>query len=77
MENAIIKIPGMSYQPPLIGSKQILNFTAHSWPGSGGYAIMLVAGGVVHAGGVQVELRERADARPKGVRAGHAAAAVL
>ena len=36
METAIIKIPGMSYQPPLIGSKQLLNFTAVSLPGSGG-----------------------------------------
>jgi len=36
-ERAIIKIPGMSYQPPLIGSKQILNFRAHSWPGAGGW----------------------------------------
>ena len=33
---AIIKIPGMAYQPPLIGSKQLLNFTAHSWPDWGG-----------------------------------------
>jgi copper chaperone NosL len=40
-ENAIIKIPGMSYQPPLIGSRQILNFTAHSWPGAGGWAAIL------------------------------------
>ena len=38
---AAIKIPGFSYQPPLIGSKQLLNFTAHSWPGAGGWAIML------------------------------------
>ena len=30
--DAIIKIPGMTYQPPLIGSKQLLNFTATSWP---------------------------------------------
>ncbi|HSG49799.1 MAG TPA: nitrous oxide reductase accessory protein NosL [Longimicrobiales bacterium] len=36
-ETAIIKIPGMSYQPPLIGSRQILNFKAHSWPGAGGW----------------------------------------
>jgi copper chaperone NosL len=34
--NAIIKIPDMAYQPPLIGSKQLLNFTAHSWPALGG-----------------------------------------
>ena len=38
MAEAIIKIPGMSYQPPLIGSKQLLNFTATSWPGWGGVA---------------------------------------
>jgi len=38
MAEAIIKIPGMSYQPPLIGSKQLLNFTATSWPGLGGIA---------------------------------------
>lgn len=35
---AAIKIPGMSYQPPLIGSKQLLNFVATSWPGPGGWA---------------------------------------
>ena len=47
--NAIIKIPGMNYQPPLLGSKQILNFIAHSWPGWGGWAtaISLVTGMVV------------------------------
>lgn len=37
MEKAIIKVPGMTYQPPLIGSKQLLNFTATSLPGIGGY----------------------------------------
>lgn len=39
--NAIIKIPGMSYQPPLIGSKQLLNFTASSWPAAAGFALGL------------------------------------
>lgn len=33
---AAIKVPGLAYQPPLIGSKKLLNFTAHSWPASGG-----------------------------------------
>jgi hypothetical protein len=33
---AIIKIPGMSYQPPMLGTEQILNFTASSYPGLGG-----------------------------------------
>lgn len=49
-ENAIIKVPGMTYQPPLIGSKQLLNFRAHSWPGAGGWiaiASCLVGVGVV------------------------------
>ena len=40
-ENAIIKVPGMSYQPPLIGTKQLLNFTATSWPGPGGWLAFL------------------------------------
>jgi copper chaperone NosL len=35
--HAAIVIPGMAYQPPLIGSKQLLNFTAHSYPDSAGY----------------------------------------
>jgi copper chaperone NosL len=34
-EHAIIKVPGMTYQPPLIGTKQLLNFTATSWPALG------------------------------------------
>ena len=38
---AAIKIPGMSYQPPLIGSKQLLNMRTSSWPHVGGWAIML------------------------------------
>jgi copper chaperone NosL len=41
---AIIKIPGMSYQPPLLGSKQLLNFYATSWPDVGGWAIVLALG---------------------------------
>jgi copper chaperone NosL len=39
LAHAIIKIPGMTYQPPLIGSKQLLNFTASSWPSSGALCI--------------------------------------
>lgn len=41
LAHAIIKIPGMSYQPPLLGSKQLLNFVATSLPGAG--AILLGA----------------------------------
>ena len=49
MTQAIIKIPGMSYQPPLIGSKQLLNFTASSWPGLGGWMAGLSLGLVAFA----------------------------
>jgi hypothetical protein len=39
MANAIIVVPGMNYQPPLIGSKQLLNFRATSWPAPGSYLL--------------------------------------
>lgn len=35
--NAAIKIPGMTYDPPLLGYKQLLNFTAYSMPHWGGF----------------------------------------
>ena len=38
LEKAVIVIPGMSYQPPLIGTKVLLNFTATSLPSAGGIA---------------------------------------
>jgi copper chaperone NosL len=48
-EHAIIKIPGMTYSPPLIGRKKLLNFTATSWPSSGGIALGLASGLVLLA----------------------------
>ena len=36
-DTAPIKIPGASFQPPLFGSKQIINFTAISLPHTSGY----------------------------------------
>ncbi|MBS1645352.1 MAG: nitrous oxide reductase accessory protein NosL [Bacteroidetes bacterium] len=44
--NAPIQVPGMSYQPPLIGFKQLLNFGAFSIPDIGGW-LMAVAGGIM------------------------------
>lgn len=41
-EHAAIKVPGMSYQPPVIGSKQLLNFEASSWPDLGAWIAALV-----------------------------------
>ncbi len=35
--DAPIIVPGMAYQPPLIGFKQLLNFGAYSIPASGGF----------------------------------------
>lgn len=43
--NAAIKVPGMSYQPPLIGFKQLLNFGAYSIPAIGGW--IFIGTGVV------------------------------
>lgn len=39
--NAIIKVPGMAYQPPLIGGKQLLNIYAFSFPYWGAGIILL------------------------------------
>jgi len=35
--DAAIIVPGMAYQPPLIGYKQLLNFSAYSMPAAGGW----------------------------------------
>lgn len=37
-EEAVIVVPGMTYQPPLIGTKQLLNFRATSMPHVGATA---------------------------------------
>lgn len=42
---AAIRVPGMTYQPPLIGTKQLLNFVAHSYPSYGG--IILIISGIL------------------------------
>lgn len=41
--HAAIVVPGMAYQPPVIGTKQLLNFTAFSGPDIGGW-IFIVSG---------------------------------
>jgi hypothetical protein len=53
---AVIKIPGMTYQPPIIGTKQILNFTASAWPAAGGIAILLAV--VLGTGAVWLSIRQ-------------------
>lgn len=39
--HAAIKVPGMTYQPPLFGEKWLLNFLAKSYPDWGTYAMVL------------------------------------
>jgi copper chaperone NosL len=39
--HAAIKVPGMAYQPPLIGSKMLLNFNATSMPHIGSWILIL------------------------------------
>jgi nitrous oxidase accessory protein len=62
-ERAIIKIPGMTYQPPLLGSKKLLNFTATSLPAVGGW--IAIAAGLLAGWRCWVERHGR-----KGRRAG-------
>ena len=40
--DAAIIVPGMAYQPPLIGFKQLLNFGAYSMPDIGGWIFIAV-----------------------------------
>ncbi len=51
---APIVVPGMAYQPPLIGTKQLLNFTAFSGPDVGGW--MFLAAGLLTAAVLVYEL---------------------
>lgn len=53
--DAAIIVPGMAYQPPMIGYKQLLNFGAYSMPGIGGW--IFVAVGIVLLGCVLFEWR--------------------
>jgi copper chaperone NosL len=58
--DAAIIVPGMSYQPPLIGFKQLLNFGAYSIPDIGGW--IFVGVGII---GLFVVCREWFAARSK------------
>ncbi len=51
--NAAIIVPGMAYQPPLIGFKQLLNFGAYSIPDIGGW--LFIGAGLLALIAVAVE----------------------
>jgi copper chaperone NosL len=52
--NAAIVVPGMAYQPPVIGTKQLLNFTAFSGPDVGGW--IFIAAGILAIGTLAFEI---------------------
>ena len=59
--SAAIKIEGMAYQPPLFGSKQILNFTALSYPRMGAVFLglaMLMGGLATYFGKKQKSVKQ-------------------
>lgn len=59
-DDAPIKVPGMAYQPPIIGHKQLLNFDAFSMPDLGGY---IVAASVIICGIVWLIELKKSKAR--------------
>lgn len=38
--SAAIQVPGLSYQPPVIGHKKLLNFDSYSYPDTGGWIVV-------------------------------------
>jgi len=54
---AAIVVPGMSYQPPLIGTKQLLNFTAFSGPDIGGW--IFVASALITIAALVIEIKSK------------------
>lgn len=56
---AAIIVPGMSYQPPLIGTKQLLNFTAFSGPDVGGWIFLVSALLVIGSLGFELYLSRK------------------
>jgi copper chaperone NosL len=57
---AAIVVPGMSYQPPLIGYKQLLNFGAYSVPAIGGW--LFISAGVLLLISIIVDYRAKRKA---------------
>lgn len=80
--DAPIKVPGMTYQPPLIGKAQLLNITATSWPHLG--TLFLTLGALAGLIGVfrsfrgakqEAEIEARAPGKGTSPRAGDASGA--
>lgn len=63
--NAAIIVPGMAYQPPLIGFKQLLNFGAYSMPDIGGW--IFIGAGVLLLSAALIEWRKVRDFRKRNI----------
>lgn len=72
---AAIKVPGMTYQPPLIGTAHLLNFVSTSWPAVGG--ILLFVGGLCIAASLALSLSRRSAWRLPSASARSASLAAL
>jgi hypothetical protein len=57
--SAAIKVSGMSYQPPLIGPKTLLNFRAESWPDLGGLLALAVVATVAAVAVIEIRRTRR------------------
>ena len=60
--NAAIIVPGMAYQPPLIGFKQLLNFGAYSIPAIGGW-IFIGVGAILLLCSIRESRRQKKEKR--------------
>lgn len=60
---APIQVPGMVYQPPLLGTKQLLNFTAYSGPDIGSW--FFIVSGVLVFVVLIIETRRNLKAKAK------------
>lgn len=58
---AAIKVPGASFQPPLVGPGSVLNFQSSSWPAWGG--LLLLAAGLLIATAAVMAWRDRRATR--------------
>lgn len=74
--DAAIKVPGMAYQPPLLGFKQLLNFGAYSIPDTGGW--LFIAAGALLLACVMLEWKKnRQGTRKSGAAYAALVAAVI
>ena len=73
--SAAIQVPGMSYQPPLIGYKQLLNFGAYSIPHIGGW--IFIGAGLLLLVAVFMEYRKRSSPLSSGGNRAASTAALM